>query len=68
MKIRILYIGILWGLLLNFTACNDWLEVISDTEVESSDLLNSEEGFKDAIIGVYINMGDEAAYGKNYTW
>ena len=68
MKIRILYIGILWGLLLNLTACNDWLEVISDTEVESSDLLNSEDGFKDAIIGVYINMGDEAAYGKNYTW
>ncbi len=68
MKIRTLYIGIVSCAMFAATACNDWLEVTSETQVEASDLLNSEDGFKDAIMGVYINMGSEDAYGKNYTW
>ncbi|MCB6973931.1 MULTISPECIES: RagB/SusD family nutrient uptake outer membrane protein [Butyricimonas] len=68
MKIKIWYIGIVTCMMFMTTACNDWLETTSETQVEASDLLNSEDGFKDAIIGVYINMGSEDAYGKNYTW
>lgn len=68
MKMRVLHIGIISCAMFVATACNDWLEVTSETQVEASDLLNSEDGFKDAIMGVYINMGSEDAYGKNYTW
>lgn len=68
MKMKIWYIGIVACMMAVTTACSDWLEATSDTQVEASDLLNSEDGFKDAMIGVYINMGSEEAYGKNYTW
>lgn len=68
MKMKILYIGIISCVMFATTACSDWLEATSETQVEASDLLSSEDGFKDAIMGVYINMGSEDAYGKNYTW
>ena len=68
MKLNIWYIGIIACSLFSTVACNDWLDTTSETQVEASDLLNSEDGFKDAITGVYINMGSEDAYGKNFTW
>ena len=64
---KVLYLGLLIGLSLNM-ACSDWLDATSETQVEADDLLSNEDGFKDAMIGVYINMGEEDGYGMNYTW
>ena len=59
---KVLYLGLLIGLSLNM-ACSDWLDATSETQVEADDLLSNEDGFKDAMIGVYINM-DEFFNGK----
>lgn len=68
MKMKIWYIGIMSCMIFMTAACSDWLDATSETQVEASDLLSSEDGFKDAIMGVYINMGSEDAYGRNYSW
>ena len=39
-----------------FTACNDWLDVTSKTEIPSDTHFSSETGFKDAVIGLYVKM------------
>ena len=34
-------------------SCDDWLDVKPKTQVESSELLKDEAGYKDALWGVY---------------
>lgn len=65
---RLFYILIIAGAGLVNGSCNDWLEATSETQIEANDLLTSEEGFRDALTGVYINMGSTGLYGKNCTW
>mgnify|MGYP007110207310 CR=1 FL=1 len=49
------------------TACEDWLDVKPKTEVESSELLKTESGYKDALWGVYTKMTETSMYGLNMT-
>jgi hypothetical protein len=42
--------------------------VTSSDEVRAEEQFSSEEGFKDALIGVYIAMGEQSLYGKDLTW
>lgn len=49
------------------TACEDWLDVKPKTEVESSELLKTEAGYKDALWGVYTQMTETSMYGMNMT-
>lgn len=37
-------------------SCDDWLDVKPKTQVESSELLKDEAGYKDALWGVYTLM------------
>jgi len=60
-------ISILLFTLLSFTSCSDWLNVEPKTEVKSSAFFESEQGFKDALIGVYLVMTEPALYGKTLT-
>lgn len=53
---------------LMLTSCDDWLDVKPSTEIESSDLLSSEQGFKDALNGVYITISDATMYGREMTY
>jgi starch-binding outer membrane protein, SusD/RagB family len=53
---------------LTLTACNDWLNVNPSTEVDSSQLFNSESGYADALTGVYSKMTSTSLYGRNLTW
>lgn len=66
MKTNLLIIFLLLGLM--SISCSDWLDATSDTEIDGEELFETESGFKDALIGVYISMTDEKAYGKNMTW
>jgi len=50
------------------TSCNDWLDVDLKTKVKSDDLLTTEAGFKDALVGVYISMISEQLYGRELTF
>jgi hypothetical protein len=60
-KSKFIIIGFISLLLMS--SCNDWLTVSPKTEVISKDLFTSEEGFKDALTGVYIQMKSNRAYG-----
>lgn len=65
-KIKIILSSIVLPLLL--TACNDWLDVTSKTEIPSDVHFNSASGFKDAVIGVYVKMAKPELYGKTLSW
>ncbi len=47
--------------------CSKWLDVKPKTQVGEDDLLTDEQGFKDALIGVYTGISGEALYGREFT-
>ncbi|WP_291912976.1 RagB/SusD family nutrient uptake outer membrane protein [Chitinophaga sp. CB10] len=49
------------------TGCSKWLDVKPKTYVNESDLWKDEQGFKDALTGVYVAISDTTLYGKNFT-
>jgi hypothetical protein len=53
---------------LQLVSCNDWLDVKPRSEIESDDNYNSEQGYKDALTGIYLLMTDNAMYGKEMTY
>lgn len=62
-------IGSILFLLLILTSCNnDWLDETSSTQISSDEQFKSEDGFKDALIGVYIGMTSQNLYGKDMTY
>lgn len=54
--------------ILSFTACNDWFDVTSGSEIREEDHYSSTTGFQQSLIGCYIGMADETLYGKNLSW
>ena len=68
MKNKLNYI--IGGLLMIFitTSCEKWLDVTSDTEIKAEDQFKTEAGFKDALMGVYINMTNPSLYSKDLTY
>ena len=52
---------------IGFGACESFLDVKPKAQIKSDALFETEQGFKDALIGVYIGMGDPFAYGKEMT-
>ena len=51
-----------------FSACSDWLDVEPDTSVDESKLFSTEQGFKDAVAGVYADMASSSLYGQTMTF
>lgn len=50
------------------TACSDWLDVKPKTEVEAEKLFDTEDGFKEALAGVYTSMTQPHLYGREMTF
>jgi hypothetical protein len=48
---------------LPFTSCKKFLEVVPKTQMPQEVLFSTENGFKDALSGVYIQMKNNDAYG-----
>lgn len=48
-------------------SCNDWLDVKPKSEIKSQVMFETEQGFRDAMIGCYIKMSEPALYGNNLT-
>jgi len=46
------------------TGCNKWLDVKAKTEVVETDMLSNEQGFMEALAGVYYTMAGNALYGE----
>ncbi len=69
MKNRKIYTGLLLPLMcIVFAACNDWLDVQPESQIEDTELFKSETGFKEALSGVYSSMVSENTYSKNMTF
>ena len=50
------------------TSCENWLDETSNSEIREEDHFATEEGFRQSLIGCYINMTDESLYGKELSW
>lgn len=61
-KVNILYI--VPTLILSFSSCEKFLDVNPKTEMKQELLFSDEQGFKDALTGVYINMAGSSGYGE----
>ncbi len=55
-------------LLISLSSCNKWLDVKPKTQVESEANFANEQGYKDALTGVYLNMVSPALYGKELSF
>ncbi|MGJ1269454.1 RagB/SusD family nutrient uptake outer membrane protein [Sphingobacterium spiritivorum] len=49
------------------TACTKWLDIRPKTEVSEVVLFENEQGFKDAMTGVYTQMASRNLYGQEVT-
>ncbi|NIG53758.1 RagB/SusD family nutrient uptake outer membrane protein [Chitinophaga sp. Cy-1792] len=49
------------------SSCKKWLDVSPKTQVRESEMLSSEQGYKDALTGVYLSMGSINLYGCQLT-
>ena len=54
--------------LLVLSSCSDWLDIQPKTEVKEDKMFETESGFKDALIGCYMLMGDSLIYGREITY
>lgn len=63
---KILSILLISSLLLS--SCNKWLDVTAQTDISSDMEFETEAGFRDALIGVYIQMTHKSNYGQDKTW
>src|SRR5688572_25118923 len=67
MKLKYSHIIFLLALLISLSSCKKWLDVSPQTQVRERNLLETEQGFKDALTGVYIQMTSGSVYGQNLT-
>lgn len=54
--------------LLALSSCSDWLDVKPKTNVQEEDLFKNEQGFKEALTGIYIKMSETQLYGRELTY
>lgn len=50
------------------SSCNDWLDVSPKTQIKSDDNFSTEQGYKDALTGVYLQMASTNIYGQELTY
>ncbi len=66
MKLKnIIYTILLCGTL---SSCNDWLTVYPQTEMPATVQFSSEQGYEDALAGVYTLMKSSSLYGANLSF
>lgn len=54
-------------LMLSMSACKKWLDVEAPLQVDQSQLFSNEQGFRDVLNGVYLQMGSRSLYGRDMT-
>lgn len=65
---RILNKLLCFGLLLLCGSCNSWLDVDLKNQMEEHKLFSTEEGFREALVGVYGRLVDKEMYGQELTF
>ena len=64
-RIKILLVAVT-GLL--FAACQNWLDVNASSELDREELFKNENGYGEALIGVYAKMCDKSLYGRELSF
>lgn len=67
MSIRIKLSGLLLLVLLAGSGCKKWLDVNPKTNVVKDRLFETEQGFKDALTGVYTQLASRSLYAREFT-
>lgn len=63
-----LYTAAVFLLMLSTISCKKWIEVSPRTQIEDLEFFNNEQGFKEALNGVYLSMGRPSQYGRELTF
>lgn len=66
MKIKYSYI--LLAMLMGLASCSKWLDVKPKTTVEDAELFSNEQGFQEALNGVYLKLVGTGMYGREMTF
>lgn len=66
LKKKFIYIGL--SLAIGLQSCEKWFDVTANDQVRAEDQFASADGFRDALIGVYLTMGNQALYAKDMTF
>ncbi len=51
-----------------FTGCSKFLDVKPEAETTQAELFSTEQGFRDALTGAYIDLKSSNTYGGNLMW
>lgn len=54
--------------LLLLGACNQWLDVSPDDQVDEETLFETGDGYRNALHGVYLELASPTMYGREMTW
>lgn len=68
MKRQFIYIMAILASAVMMTSCEKWLDETAKSEMREEDHFSTEEGFRQSLIGCYINMTNEALYGMDLSW
>jgi hypothetical protein len=55
-------------IIVSLTGCKKWLDTETPLQVDENTVLSTEQGFKEALNGVYLQMGNVNVYGKDMTF
>ena len=66
MKSRNSIWNLLWAVVL--CSCNSWLDVKLMNQSGEAELFSSEQGFTEALAGVYYDMSEGTLYGQNLSF
>lgn len=50
------------------TSCSDWLNVAPSNQVNGDKLFEIGDGYRNALNGVYLNLGSSSLYGQTLSW
>lgn len=63
--IKYFFLGIVFCLTVS---CEKWLDVAPTSELDRKELFSSENGYNEALTGVYSNLTKPELYGRELTW
>ena len=55
-------------IIVSLTGCKKWLDADPPLQVDENTVLSNEQGFKEALNGVYLQMGGKSVYGRDMTF
>ncbi len=63
-----LYTMLLLVISLCTASCSDWLDVSPSNQVNGDKLFEIGDGYRNALNGIYLNLGTSSMYGQTMSW